>query len=317
MKLPQPSLRQIIASCELSHDAFSFHYRALKRRIDDAISGSTPASEWVIGPSRVGKTMLAEHLVRDYARTRVNGIRNIPVLLVKVPNPVSPKEIPKSVLEALGLPTPRGSSGELFLKMGRLLKAAGTKVVLFEEASHIVEVGAKMPPRAAGDWFKQLMDNLGITIILFGVPRLEKLYASNEQLRKRSQARREFHPYDSTRRDDYIAFAQCVMTYADMFKAAGREFEIPLETLVKHCFLLTGGLVGVLSAFMRHLAYELEGKAAGSISLEDCADALKGIEASGHPSHPAFRNENVIPAEMEQAHVHTLDEANLKRKELK
>ncbi|WP_431274647.1 ATP-binding protein [Variovorax ureilyticus] len=309
------SLRHIIETCELSHAEFSDHYNVLKRRIDDAISGShPPALLRLIGPSRVGKSMLITNLARHYPDLRVNGIRQIPVLVVEVPSPVSPKEMPKSVLQALGVPTARGNSVDLFAKMKTLLEKAGTKVVLFEEASHIVEVGTKMPPRAAGDWFKQLLDRVGVTVIMFGVPHLEKLFASNEQLRKRAQAPREFRPYDPTDDEQRKAFGQCVITFAKMFADAGRPFDMSMDILVPQCFLFSGGLVGVVSKFMSQLAYDLEEEPAKPITKMDCVKALKAIEASGHPEHPAFERDQVTLVEMEQAHIYTLEEAKLSRR---
>jgi hypothetical protein len=310
------SVRYVIERCELSHAEFVTHYQALRRRIDDALDGHPAASEWVIGPSRVGKTMLLNHLARGYPEVKVDGIRRIPVLTVPVPSPVSPKEMPKSVLSALGMPTVRGNSGDLFVKMERLLKLAGTKVVLFEEASHIVEVGTKMPPRAAGDWFKQILDRIGLTVVLFGVPHLEKLYQSNEQLRTRSQARREFRPYDSTDKAQFLAFAQCVSTYAEMFEKAGWPISLSRAQLVGHCYLLSGGLIGVVSAFMSRLAYDLEPHDARPVTVEDCARATRSIESAGHPDHLAFSRAEIAPAELEQAHLVVLAEAKLPRRRL-
>ncbi len=40
------------------------------------------------------------------------------------------------------------------------LRLAKTRVLIFEEASHLVEPGARGPPRAAGDWFKSVADEL-------------------------------------------------------------------------------------------------------------------------------------------------------------
>lgn len=308
------SLRRVIESCELSHVEFNDHFQALQRRIDDALEGHPAASEWVIGPSRVGKSMLINNLARCYPETKVDGIRRIPVLVVPVPSPVSPKEMPKSVLAALGMPSVRGNSGDLFAKMERLLRLSGTKVLLFEEASHIVEVGTKMPPRAAGDWFKQVMDRLGMTIVLFGVPHLEKLYQSNEQLRKRSQARRVFRPYDASDKAEYLNFARCVMTYADLFDKAGRPFALPRAELVAHCYLLSGGLIGVVSAFMNRLAYDLERQHERPVNVDDCIGALRRIESAEHPDHPAFQRIEVSPAELAQAHIRVLDEAKLPRR---
>ena len=45
-------------------------------------------------------------------------------------------------------------------RMFEQLQLAGTRVTLFEEASHLVESSASVPPRASGDWFKVLADAL-------------------------------------------------------------------------------------------------------------------------------------------------------------
>lgn len=305
-------LRQQIETCELAHPAFVEHKQALERRIDDALNGHTPASEWLVGPSRVGKTMIINTLARQYPEQRISGTRVIPLLVVPVPSPATPKELPKSVLSELGFPNARGNSVDLFVRMTRLLTLAQTKVILFEEASHIVEVGAKLPPRAAGDWFKLLMDRIGLTIILFGVPRLEKLYDSNEQLRRRSQKRREFRPYDYINSSQRMAFATCIRTYQEMFAQAGYPIDFGFETLVHHCYLLSGGLVGVVSAFMNRLAYDLERLPPRAITFQDCAASLAKVEVAGHPSCPAFTQEKVSAPALNQAHAFVIEDAGLK-----
>lgn len=305
------ALRDLIESCELAHPEFVEHEVALARRLDDAMAGRPPASEWVVGPSRVGKSMLINTLARRYPETREGGLRRVPLLVVPVPSPVTPKELPKSITSALGIPSGRGNSGDLFDRMRRVLELAHTRAILFEEASHIVEIGTRLPPRAAGDWFKSLMDRLGITIILFGVPRLERLYASNEQLRRRSQARREFRPYDFMQAQERTHFAACVQTYGDMFASVGLQFSFHFEALVQHCYLLSGGLIGVLSAFMNRLAFDLERRSKKLISFEDCAYSLGKVEAAGSPACPAFQRVEATPVELNQAYVHVMQDAGL------
>lgn len=307
----QTTLRDQIESCELPHLAFVEHERALARRLDDAMTGRPPASEWVIGPSRVGKSMLINTLARRYPETRVAGVRHVPLVVVQVPSPVTPKEMPRSVMSALGMPSARGNNADLFDRMKRLLAIAQTKAILFEEASHIVEIGTRLPSRAAGDWFKSLMDRLGITIILFGVPRLEKLYASNDQLRRRSQTRREFRPYDYMDTEERKHFAVCVQTYVAMFAAVGYRFAIDFEMLVKHCYLLSGGLIGVLSAFVIRLAYDLELQTITVITFDACAASLSMVEAAGHPACPAFLRREVSAVELNQAYAFVMRNAGL------
>lgn len=302
-------LRRKIEACELQHPAFVSLLEHLKRRIDDALDGFSPRIEWVVGPSRVGKTMVSKALVLLYPQSKVDGRRRIPVLHVFLPNNMSPLLLPNSVLLALGVPLPsRGhTSGVMFNRMVDQLRLAGTVVIIFEEASHLVEVGARVPPRAAGDWFKVLSDTLNITIVLTGVPRLERLFESNEQLRLRASARRTILPYDSREPDGLRAFAACVLTYAELFRDAGWSIEVKPNALVLNCYLLCGGLVGVLSHFARELAARVAYEAPRALSWEDCQAASQDIEASGHPDFPAFAKEAVEPVELAAAYAHVLE----------
>ncbi|WP_342133587.1 TniB family NTP-binding protein [Hydrogenophaga sp. OTU3427] len=302
-------LRRSIENCELRHRAFMQHHDFLSERIQDALAGFAPRTEWLTGPSRVGKTMLINALAREHPATKVAGVRQVPVLVVPIPPNISPVLLPVSVLTALGVPLPqRGiTSGVMFNRMADQLKLAQTRVVIFEEASHLVEPGARVPPRAAGDWFKSVTDQLNITLILMGVPRLERLFQSNEQLRLRASARREFRPYDMRIADDRAAFATCVKTYADLFAERGWPIDIPLEVLVKHTYLLSGGLVGVLSRFVQELAAQLVYESPRPLTFEDAALAAQAVESAGRPDSPAFVRIEVTPLEMSGAHAQVLE----------
>lgn len=302
-------LRKDIETCELQHSEFRRHDKVLSGRIADAIAGYAPRIEWVVGPSRVGKTMLINKLARQHPPERIEGKRRVPVLVVSIPPGISPAMLPSSVLSALGVPLPQrtSSAGVMFHRLCEQLRLAGTKVLIFEEASHLVELGARVPPRAAGDWFKSLVDTLNVTIIMFGVPRLEHLFASNEQLRLRASARRELRPYDSRNPADFRDFAVCVKTYAHLFEQQGYPIELPLETLVQHCYLLSGGLIGILSRFMQELACLMTHETPRPLTFADCAMAASTVEGTGHPDFPPFTRLEVTAIELTQAHVHTLD----------
>lgn len=302
-------LRRSIEACELQHRMFVEHHDFLARRLDDALAGFAPRLDWVVGPSRVGKTMLINALARRHPPSKVAGVRKVPVLVVQIPPNISPVLLPSSVLTALGVPLPqRGiTSGVMFNRMADQLKLAETRVAIFEESSHLVEPGARVPPRAAGDWFKSVMDTLGMTLILFGVPRLERLFESNEQLRMRASARREFRPYDMRSADDRAAFATCVKTYAELFAKHGWPFGFPLDVLIKHTYLLSGGLVGVLSRFMQELASQLVYESPRPLTFEDAAQAAAAVEPAGPPECSAFTRMDVASLELNRAHAHVLE----------
>lgn len=302
-------LKLKIEKCELLHDAYVELFNILEGRIQDALEGGASRIEWIVGPSRVGKTMMINSLSRIHPEEKVDGRRHIPVLVVPIPPNISPKLLPVSVMLALKIPLPpRGiSSGVMFNRMVEQLRLANTRVLIFEEASHLVETGARVPPRAAADWFKSLADTLNLTLILFGVPRLRALFESNEQLRLRASARREFRPYNMQMPEQKKAFALCVITYADMFKRAGWPFELGVNELVSHCYLLSGGLVGVVSRYMQELASQMRRESERVITLEDCRLAACSIESAGHPQFAAFYESSVTPAALAAAHSHVLE----------
>jgi hypothetical protein len=156
---------------------FVAHLSVLKRRIDDALAGFAPKIVRVPGPSGVGKSSLIATLSRDYPESRKDGRRHVPVLVVEVPQSATAKLLPKSVLRALGIQVPGSmTAGAMFDLMVTQLRLADTRVVIFDEISHLVDEGSRVPPRAASDWLKTLADTLDMTLILFGIPRLERLF---------------------------------------------------------------------------------------------------------------------------------------------
>lgn len=306
-------LRRELESCELKHHAYSHQLNRLTSKVEDALQGFAPRIEWLVGPSRVGKTRLLGAIAREYPETKTNGRRQVPVLLVPLNAGVSPLMLPTSVLKALNVPLPaRGlTSGLMFNRMVEQLRLAGTKVMLFEEASHLIDVGAKVPPRAAADWFKTLSDQLEMTVVMTGLPRLERLFNSNEQLRLRASKKSEFRPYDFRLPHDQMEFARCIRTYADMFERHGWPIGISLESLTKNCYLMSGGVIGMVSKFMQELANQLVGQEPRALTLEDCRAALAETGSNEHPDSPAFTRENVAPFELHQVHAQTLMESDM------
>jgi hypothetical protein len=305
-------LRKDIEACELPHRFFVDHLSALEQRINDALAGFAPKIERVPGPSGVGKSSIVTTLARKYPESRVDGRRHVPVLIVRVPQAATAKLLPKSVLAALGIKVAASATGgALFSLMLTQLRLAGTRVIIFDEISRLVDEGSRVPPRAASDWLKALADTLDMTLILFGIPRLERLFSANEQLRRRARPARNFYPYDPSDAEQMAAYAACVTGYAKLFISAGYPIQVHPRILTEQTFLLSGGLVGVLADFMRELAGLMKNEAPRALTYLDCVRALEEVSHAGSPHRLAFRdsttnNTQVEPAALKQAYAHVL-----------
>lgn len=309
---PAQQLRKDIETCELPHAMFQELLTTLRRRVDDALEGFSAKLVRVPGPSGVGKSSLIANLARGYPETKDEGRRHVPVLVVEVPNAATAKLLPKSVLGALGIQV-RGSmtAGAMFDQMIQQLRLARTQVIIFDEISHLVDEGSRVPPRAASDWLKALADALNITLILFGIPRLERLFTANEQLRRRSCPAMNFRPYDATDSAEMRAYNACVANYSRLFSAAGYPIEVPPRVLTQQCYLLTGGLIGVLADFMRELANTAANDRPRAMTYADCQRACAQVSHAGSPHRPAFQDSDlndtsVAPAALKQAFVQVL-----------
>lgn len=310
---PAQQLRRNIETCELPHPMFVEHLSMLKRYIDDALAGFAPKIVRVPGPSGVGKSSLIATLSRDYPESRIDGRRHVPVLVVDVPQSATAKLLPKSVLRALGIQVPGSmTAGAMFDLMVMQLRLAGTRVVIFDEISHLVDEGSRVPPRAASDWLKTLADTLNMTLILFGIPRLERLFSANEQLRRRARPARHFLPYDASDGEQMAAYIACVANYARLFAAAGYPIDVRPRVLTQQSYLLTGGLIGVLADFMRELASLMANQAPRTVTYADCQKALEDVSHAGSPHRLAFLDSgiedvDVEPIALKQAYVHVLN----------
>jgi signal transduction histidine kinase len=59
------------------------------------------------------------------------------------------------------------------------------KLVLIDEANHLIDRGGEKTLHTAADWLKRLVDATRVSFVLAGIPRTRRLLATNDQLRDR------------------------------------------------------------------------------------------------------------------------------------
>lgn len=304
-------LKQLIEDKHVDHRKFTEMYKLMCARIDDALVTGTPKVSWFTGPSRAGKTHLIKRVRLLHPESTVNGRRIVQVLPFKVLPSTSPKSLPESILKALKVhyQATNVSANTLVTKAHNCLELAQTRVLIGDEAHHVVEAGSKVLPYDAADWFKNNDSDdkaLVLSQILIGIPRLKKLLEASIQLRMRSYAMTVWTPYDPSVPADLVEFVALVNTYLHIFKAQGWSFSIPLNVIGPNCFLHAAGLGGAVRDFMVELAGQVQRRGPSNIGMEDFRAVAKTLVSAGHPNYPAFAKEAVTPVELQQAYHHVL-----------
>lgn len=310
-------IRKTIETCEIPHTRFQELYNHLKGSIEDALDGLDPQIDVLFGPSRVGKTILLRALERGFPQTTQVGKKHVPVLFVPLDPAVSPKLLPTNVLVALDAPIPTKKLSVIDMNqlMQRQLRLAGTKVILLEEASHLVEESSRMHPQEASDWIKYTSDMLRLTMVLTGVPRLNRLMQGSQQLNLRATDALEFRPYNSSSQSDMMSYASCVNSYLKIFGEAGFPCEVPFDAVVKNSYLISAGLLGVLSKLMINLCKVIEHAASPRrLTFEDFQAAAQRTRTAGNPLCQPFQRLDVPAMEMFQCHAYALEEAGMTAK---
>lgn len=289
-------LRGALDHAIVQHPAFKTVLQRLDELILDHQAGAGPSMEMLVGPSRIGKTEILARLAATYPERRENGRLIKPVLFVAIPSGTSPKDLPLSVMQALGVPLPRERirTNDLLQRMLDKLQLAQTMVILFDEASHLVDVGSRIPARQASDWFKALFDSARTSIVLSGVPRLQRLLDSNEQLRGRCQRPLELMPYRWDRKEERMAFAGCTQIFLKQFADNDCPIDLPSwnkDTLTRHLYALSAGNIGLLTLFFKALARHT--RTAGPIGLNALQTASTHINLPANSLLVPFRHEEM------------------------
>ena len=302
------SLEAAVAACEVRHTRFLEILDLISNRIEETLRGGSPTITSVVGPSRIGKTQLSQAIAGKFPRITVGGIRQVPVVVANSPTSTTIPLLPMAVLNALGVPYRKANAtaGKLSEHMYAQLAMAGSKAVVYDEASQLVDRGTRVLPFAASEWIKETLNKSGVSQVLIGVFKLRRLFEANDQLRLRAYKEIVWRPYDASVQSERESYQMTLDTFLNVFHRSGWTIAMPLPVIASNCYLHAPGLVGALSDLLKELARQLRRRQPGDITFQDFKAAASVLESAGHPNHPAFAKLEVSTVEMHQAYMHAL-----------
>lgn len=144
----------------------------------------------ILGEAGTGKSSLCRWMMTQYPRQRLLERDLVTILHMVVPPAATVMGAADALLSSLGDPHP--GRGTVSLKTSRIVtlcRNCKVELLLVDEAQHLQDRGDIRTHYLVGDWFKHLIDQLAVPTVMLGLPQLQKLLETNEQLRRRFSRR--------------------------------------------------------------------------------------------------------------------------------
>jgi hypothetical protein len=249
-------LRKLVDSILIPHTAFQDSLRRLEQGFN-SIGGGAPIGYSVIGESGCGKTTLVNHFAALHMTKREQEGLKVPIMMVTTPAKPTIKGMASSMLASLGDPLSesRESENQKTLRLAKILKESGTRVIVIDEIQHLVGRYSNKVLYSVADWLKILLDEAGLMVVIVGLPHSNALLMQNEQFRRRFAGRIRLPRFDWEVEESRMEF--CALLEA--FQNALGPFSLPdlgNEEMAYRFFLATGGLTGYLVNVLRQVTWD-------------------------------------------------------------
>lgn len=187
----------------IHHPKFCEAIRKMARLHDRGKHARTAEGLLIVAQSGGGKTVLADYYCSQFPRRQGEDGQIIPVLKVTTPESPSVKTFAQEMLASMGDPAfDRGTAETKTKRLVLLLKQCGVELLVIDEFQHFCDGHRKSESRRVSDWLKNLLNAVGIPIVLLGLPRSISVLKSNPQLRRRFASPHYLRPFGLPSKED-------------------------------------------------------------------------------------------------------------------
>lgn len=237
------------------HTQYVAVFDTLVDEINRVLKGSTPIIFPLLGDSRTGKTALLKDIKAKFA-DRLSSSGHNRVIFIAMPSTASNESLAVRIIKSIIGDIPvKGKSYQILDQARQTMEKAGVQVLLIDEANHLVEKrtterAQSKENRHAADWFKELGDLSGISVVVAGLSHVIRMYADNDQLENRGLVGAQIYPYEWNIHEDRKQYQDTIHAGIDQFKANGWQIEVPLDLVTRVSYLGGGGYIGKARDFL-------------------------------------------------------------------
>jgi hypothetical protein len=237
------------------HAQYTIVLETLAEEIERVLSGSSPIVFPLLGDSRAGKTALLNDIATRFAgQLGPSGHRR--VMVVPMPTPASLEALAVRIIQTiLGDIRIKGKTYQILNQAREVMEKAGLKVLLVDETNHLVEKRTSEKAqtrenRQTADWFKELGDISGISVVVTGLSHVSRMYSDNDQLENRGLVGARIHPYAWSVQGDRVEFQNTISAGLAHMLEHGWSIGVQADLLTRVAYFGGGGYIGKARDFL-------------------------------------------------------------------
>jgi len=256
----------------------------------------------LLGESGVGKTTLLMKYRDGHPVIEHDELTEVPVLYVAIGPSPTPKALASAILRALGDPKcDMGKEVDLTYRLILLIKLCRVRLVIMDEANHLIDRGGDKTHHVAADWLKRLVDATRVSFVLAGIPRASRLLEKNDQLRSRFREIIEIERFSVQTESAELEFRGVLGAFKKEYLHDVPALDISSATMArKFAFATDGRLRDIRRLLARavELAYrETQPRLTDGVLAESFRAVIyRGAPDKRNPLHKAFNEVPLVNA---------------------
>ncbi|WP_081765143.1 TniB family NTP-binding protein [Robbsia andropogonis] len=274
-------------------------FASLERMRSYESDGEEPENLLLIGESGVGKSTVVHKFMLRNPRIEHDEFTEIPVLYVALGQSPTPRIMASTILREMGDPKWNlGKEIDLTTRLVHLIRQCHVRIVIIDEANHLIDRGGEKTLHTAADWLKRLVDATKVSFVLAGIPRTRNILLTNDQLRGRFREVIEIDRFTVMDKSAEIEFRRLLMTfngYMKPFSISSFDLSNAANTRL-FAFATDGRLRDICRLLVRAVELSFE-KSDQQLTNDVLADAFSSVIYPGAPAkrNPFHKSFNEMP----------------------
>lgn len=278
-------LRNIVDQVLVPHTAFEAAVKRVRQCLASVKGAAEPICLPLLGESRTGKSRVQNTVMQDFPAQRTSEGLIVPILRARTPSKPTVKGLAQVLLRALGDPLwEKGTENTLTARLMTLLVKAQTLMIILDEFQHFYDKTSHRVIHHTADWLKILVDESQVALVVSGLPSCMAVIRQNEQLAGRFMAPVTMPRFNWVNDKDREEFCAILSTFHEELS---KHFEIPdlgTDEMAFRVYCATGGLVGYVAKFMRHMVWNAIDTKNPTVGLKELQQAFNDSILTEQPN---------------------------------